>query len=98
MHLADVPDVEISFLHTAGIRTLEIDSIPNPNCKANKGGSRPCARGRDNYSKLALFHLTQFRCAPPAPPPALSSLHRARPDSGESPSSRLRVDEAALHR
>ena len=81
MHLADVPDVEIGFLHEAGIRTLEIDSIPNPNCKANKGSSRPCARGRDNYSKLALFHLKQFKCAPPPssaassePPPS----HRAR--------------------
>jgi hypothetical protein len=76
MHLADVPDVEISFMHTAGIRTLEIDSIPNPNCKANKSGSRPCARGRDNYSKLALFHLTQFRCVPLARLLAASSLHR----------------------
>jgi hypothetical protein len=63
MHLEDVPALELGFLHTAGIRTIQIERIPNPNCRQEKSGSRPCARGRDNYSKLALFSLTQFRCA-----------------------------------
>jgi thiol-disulfide isomerase/thioredoxin len=36
-----------------------VESLPNPNCKGTKG--RPCKRGRDNYSKLAAFGMTEYR-------------------------------------
>ncbi|KAK3253981.1 hypothetical protein CYMTET_36790 [Cymbomonas tetramitiformis] len=58
MHLDDVPQVELQLLQSFGIQTVEVPAVPNPNCHGTIG--RPCERGRDNYSKLAAFGLTQF--------------------------------------
>eukprot|EP00240_Pyramimonas_obovata_P001656 CAMPEP_0118940116 /NCGR_PEP_ID=MMETSP1169-20130426/30628_1 /TAXON_ID=36882 /ORGANISM="Pyramimonas obovata, Strain CCMP722" /LENGTH=433 /DNA_ID=CAMNT_0006884519 /DNA_START=94 /DNA_END=1391 /DNA_ORIENTATION=+ len=59
IHISDVPEEELNFLHQAGIKTIAIPSLPNPNCHGDSG--RACKRGRDNYSKLNLFGLTQYR-------------------------------------
>ena len=59
IHISDVPEEELDYLHQAGIKTIAIPSLPNPNCHGGNG--RACKRGRDNYSKLNLFGLTQYR-------------------------------------
>jgi hypothetical protein len=59
IHISDVPEEELAYLHQAGIKTIPINSLPNPNCHGGK--NRPCKRGRDNYSKLNIFGLTQYR-------------------------------------
>jgi len=59
MHISDVPEPELEFLRSAGVALKLVPSLPNPNCKGSKG--RPCQRGRDNYSKLAAFNMTEYQ-------------------------------------